>query len=336
MLDDTDRISSELKRALKHIDFSGIPAPWLTLDTFDIKANTLYDKYRSFMDARIGIEDFNTITLNKMELLSEQEAFNAGLLKTNSVANNSVVSGYLSKIKNDLDFAKSLKDSIIATIHILNNYGSSNNFLNLPSALKQAYFFLQNIEAHENDMNKVKHKVSCSTIFHDKFDYLNTELEKSRNDIVGINDRLKVFNRQVHDIGHLSDIILEEHNEISDILTHVVNYIHHFNEDKATLESLLAELEKAQHKNVNQLAKETLNKIKKYLSNMNIISANLEDIREPTNKTLHLNNELYKQVRKHWLPKAWKHTNRLTEKAVKYENLFQPTKDASKMALKAR
>lgn len=271
-----------------------------------------------------------------MELLSEKEAFNAGFAKKYATSNTSEVLEYLSKTKNDLDFAKSMKDSMIATVHTLNTYGSSNNFLNLPSALKQAYFFLQNIEAHENDLNKVKQKISCSTIFHDKFDYLNTELEKSRTDIIGLNDRLKIFNRQVHDIGHLSDMILEEHSEIADILTHVVNYIHHFNEDKATLESLLTELDKAQHKNVNQLAKETLNKIKKYLNNMNIISANLEDIREPTNKSLHMNNELYKQVRKHWLPKAWKHTNRLTEKAVKYENLFQPTKDASKMALKAR
>ncbi|KAL5281190.1 LAMA2 family protein [Megaselia abdita] len=335
LLDDTDRISSELKRAMKHIDFSGIPAPWLTLDTYDIRANNLFDTYRNFMDSRIGIEDFNTITLNKMELLSEQEAFNAGFLKKYSTANNTVVLEYLSKIKNHLDFAKSLKDGIIATLHILNNYGNSNNFLNLPSALKQAYFFLQNIEAHENDMHKVKNIISCSTIFHDKFDYLNTELEKSRDDILRINERLKTFNRQVHDIGHLSDKILEDHSEIADILTHVENYIHHFNDNKATLQALLTELDNAQYKNVNQLTKETLNKVKQNLNNMKIVRANLEDIREPTNKSLHANNELYKQVRKHWLPKAWKHTTRLMEKAIKYENLFQPTKDASKMALKA-
>lgn len=271
-----------------------------------------------------------------MELISEQEVFNANYLNKLATSNNTDVLHYLAKTENDLDFARSLKDAIISTLHTLNSYGNSNNFLNLPSALKQAYFYLQNIEGHENDLNKVKQKISCSTIFYDKFDYLNTELDRSRTNIVDLHERLKIFNRQVHDIGHLSDIILEDHSEIEDILTHVVNYIQHFNEDKATLQSLMADLDEAGYKNYNKLAKETLNKINNYINNMNLISANLEDIREPTNKTLHMNNELYKQVKKHWLPKAWKHTNKLTEKAVKYENLFQPTKDASQMALKAR
>lgn len=336
LLDHTDKISHILEVSFKNVDLSGIPAPWLMLDSFDIRANALYEKYTTFNDAKDGIESFNTITLQKMELLSEQEHLNSIVIKKYSSLNASKIINFLTKSKAYQNEIMYMKDDILKSILNINNYGNTNNFLNLPSALNQAGDYLNFIESYNNDLSNIKQKMLCATFYYDKFDFLNSDLDKTRYEILKLMDRMKLFNRQIHDIGHISENILEDHSEIRDILTHVDNLYSHFIDDKSLVKSLLNELKSYTNKNFNAEAKNTLSRINESLQKMNIIAANLEDIREPTNKSLHLNNEMYKQVRKHWLPKAWKHANRLTEKALKYENLFKPTKDASQMALRAR
>ncbi|XP_041451135.1 laminin subunit alpha-1 isoform X1 [Drosophila obscura] len=335
LLDYVELVGHKLRRGLHNMDLTGIPAPYLKLSEYERAHETWRGRQQDFSQARQLLQDYDTAGVLKLDAHAENMKFQSR--KALSTIGKRQFA--LRAMQDDALMQKHnvglVRAEIIQTLLDLRSYGKSAQHLSLPTALKQARFYLQAIQEHHQGIQGIRSTNDCAW----RHFYVSGNAsdaafdERARLEMLWRD--LNQTNHRVVDMRLQLDRTLEVESEAEDIVEHVRNLSGH----TAEAHQELNELGQLIGKHLNQsyldrgedLARLTLERqslLSDHLSQLDGAAALL-------NATLGVKSEQQREVRKHWLPKAEKHADRLLERSNEYARQFQPTRNGARIAMLA-
>ncbi|XP_037959166.1 laminin subunit alpha-1 [Teleopsis dalmanni] len=335
LLDYMNSINNKLRGGIHNMDLTGIPPPYLQVEQYENNFNILNIHFYDYKNARQMLINFNVDDLVKLDSHAENMKFQfRKALSTATKRENAVMS--LRNAATDLFLSgSSLRAEIVETILNLKKYGKSDHHLSLPAALEQARFYLDTIREHNASIHNIRETGNCGWHFYYFFGNASDDAFDQQARVEMLWRDLNQTNFRISDMRLHADRTLEMQSEIEDVEEHIRNLKSYLIEDYGKIR----ELKEAIGKQLNQnLIPETDVMLEINLGRQNELSGEIDTIVRLgaiLNSTQFEQEDMTREVKKHWLPKAQKHANRLMERSNEYARQFQPTRNGARIALLA-
>ncbi|ALC39660.1 wb, partial [Drosophila busckii] len=335
LLDYVELVGHKLRRGLHNMDLTGIPAPYLKLSEYERAYDNWQMRQLDYSQARQLLLGYDSAALLKLDAHAENNKFQSRKALATAgkrlFALDSMHEAGLVLLK-DIGATRS---DIVKTLWSLRNYGQGAQHLSLPTALKQARFYLQAIQQHHQLVQHIRGSNTCAW---EQF-YSNGNASDAAYDQQARLEKLwrdmNQTNYRVSDMRLLIDSTQEMASGVEDSLEHVRNLSGHLSEQYEQLQQLDGHIKQQLDERYVSQGEQLLQEASNGLSRLAEQRVQLADSAEQLNGSLFNQLELQREVRKHWLPKAEKHAERLLERSNEYARQFQPTRNAARIALLA-
>ncbi|XP_028895887.2 laminin subunit alpha-1 isoform X3 [Zeugodacus cucurbitae] len=335
LLDYIELISNKLRRGLHNMDLTGIPAPYLKVEDYEGDYNTLQIHYEDYTNARKLLGSYDANELLKIDSHAENNKFQS----RKALAIASKRKEGTGQLRNDVTTLYvdigALRSDILEYIFTLNNYGKSEQHMSLPMALDQARFYLDSIRQHEETVKNIRNSTQCAWHFYYHFGNASDAAFDQKARVEMFWRDLNQSNFRISDMRLHADRTVEMQSEIDDTLEHVVNLRNHVMEDYNKINELGTDvtgyLNKSLIPRTNLLIEENWVQQEQLTG----VTDSIDRLYEQLNISMDDSEGIQREVRKHWLPKAQKHADRLMERSNEYARQFQPTRNGAKIAILA-
>ncbi|XP_055381870.1 laminin subunit alpha-1 [Condylostylus longicornis] len=336
LLDYVESVSNKLRRGIAHMDLTGIPAPWLNLQEYDTQMQNIRSHLYNFSNAKHQIETFDVASLEK--LLSHSENTKIRWRKFNVTAAKKSLAANQQRLDANQIYLEAIgviRDDILRTIFELNNYGNHEQHISLPSALEQARHYLTEIKYHQDTTNTMREAWRCA--WNDYYFYGNASdtVFDQKGMLEMFWRKINQFHHRMADLGRYTDKTFDMLNEADDIRSHVVNLQNYVYETYGQAKEMTDYIQQLLDSDLMPRANVMIDMVDGGGEQIDVNIKNMENLRGMWNESWINENNLRRDLRKHWLPKAWRHAKRLMERSNDYAKQFQPTKDGARVAMLA-
>lgn len=329
-------VGHKLRRGLHNMDLTGIPAPYLKLSEYERAYDIWQAKHQDYSQAKQLLLGYDTAGLLKLDAHAENSKFQSrkalATVGKRQYALNSMQDTALVVQHN----VEALRAEIAQTLHNLRNYGQGAQHLSLPTALKQARFYLQAIEQHNQLVQDIRSTNDCAWQQFYATGNASDAAYDQRGRLEMLWRDLNQTNLRVADMRLLIDRIQDAGNEAEDVLEHVRNLSGYVVADYQELGDLGQRIGQHLNQSFVDQGEQLLSRSAEQQMQLNDQRLQLSASAIQLNDSLLAQVELQREVRRHWLPKAEKHAGRLLERANEYARQFQPTKNGARIAMLAR
>ncbi|XP_067621354.1 laminin subunit alpha-1 isoform X1 [Eurosta solidaginis] len=335
LLDYVELIGNKLRRGLHNMDLTGIPAPYLKVDDYERAYNTLQVHYEDYTNARKLLGSYDANELLKLDSHAENNKFQS----RKALATAGKRQESTGELRNDVTALYvdigALRSDILEYIYTLNNYGKSEQHMSLPMALDQARFYLDSIRQHQESVNNIRNSTQCAWNFYYHFGNASDAAFDQKARVEMFWRDLNQSNFRISDMRLHSDRTVEMQNEIDDTLEHIVNLRNHVTEDYQKIAQEGADVMDYLNQSLIPRTDVLIEENWTQQEQLSGATETIDRLFEQLNTSLGEGEAMQREVRKHWLPKAEKHAERLMKRSNEYARQFQPTRNGAKIALLA-
>ncbi|XP_033151119.1 laminin subunit alpha-1 isoform X1 [Drosophila mauritiana] len=335
LLDYVELVGNKLRRGMHNMDLTGIPAPYRKLSEYESAYEKWNGRHWDFSQTKRRLKDYDSADILKLEAHAENLKFQSRKAVATIGKREFAIKSMREDAVTQQHSVGLLRSEILQTLSDLHGYGKSAHYLSLPTALKQARFYLQAIREHDQMVQGIRSTNDCAW----KHFYAMGNASDASFDESG---RLEMLWRDLNQTNHRVvdmrlqvDRVQEVENEAEDVLEHVRNLSIHVGESHQELDELNQRI--SDHLDPGYLEQgEGLLRLtvqRQILLNGHLNQ--LDGYRVLLNTTLGVKTEQQREVRKHWLPKAEKHANHLLARSNEYARKFQPTRNGARIAMLA-
>lgn len=329
-------VGHKLRRGLHNIDLTGIPAPYLKLSEYERAYDIWRDRQQDYSQARQMLLGYDTAGLLKLDAHAENGKFKSRKAVDTIVKRQHALDSMHDAaivVQQNVD---ALRTEIRQTLHNLRNYGQGAQHLSLPTALKQARFYLQAIQQHHQLVQDIRSTNDCAWQHFYSTGNASDAAYDQRALLEMLWRDLNQTNHRVADMRLYIDRTEDVENEAEDVLEHVRNLSGHVMEQFHQLGDLDERINQHLNQNFVERGEDMLRTAIKHHSQLSDQRYQMTDSAALLDVALKTQSELQREVRKHWLPKAEKHASRLLERSNEYARQFQPTRNGARIAMLAR
>ena len=318
------------------MDLTAIPAPYMKIEEYEAFFNAMNIRYYDYNKARQMLTNYDANALLKLDTQAENEKFQARKAQTTALKRkeaSNIIANDAAVLLLDLG---ALRADIVQNTFELENYGRGEQHISLGKALQQTRYYLEAIRQQADAFQHIRTASNCAWHYFYYFNNASDVAFDRQVDVEMLWRDMNQTNFKITDMQLNIDRILETQNEIEDIQEHIINRQSYLREDCAEIAEVKGIIEK--HLN-HSLIPETENKLEINFEQQHQLVGELQNISRLSstlNATLYERGNLRREVRKHWLPKAQKHAQRLMERSNEYARQFQPTRNGARIALLAR
>ncbi|KAH8324869.1 hypothetical protein KR074_009874 [Drosophila pseudoananassae] len=335
LLDYVELIGHKLRRGMHNMDLTGIPAPYLKLSEYEGAHDVWSARQQDFNQARRLLHEYDTPGIVKLDAHAENLKFQSrkavSTIGKRSFAIKSMWDDALTQQRN----AKQVHSEIMITLSDLHGYGKTAQHLSLPTALKQARFYQQAIQEHDQLVQGIRNTNDCAWRHFYGMGNASDAAYDQRAHLEVLWRDLNQTNHRVADMQLQLDRILDVESETEDIQEHVRNIGLRVTESHQDIRDL--NLQIAKHLDPNYLERGE-GMVRLTLQRQLVLNEHLNRLDGSAvllNATLGVKLEQQREVRKHWLPKAEKHAQHLQDRSNEYARQFQPTRNGARIAMLA-
>ncbi|XP_060666589.1 laminin subunit alpha lam-3 isoform X2 [Drosophila nasuta] len=335
LLDYVELVGHKLRRGLHNMDLTGIPAPYQMLSEYERAYDKWHARQQNYIQARQLLLGYDNGALIKLDAHAENGKFQsrkalATIGKRQHALNSMQEAALL--VQHDV---ATLRTEIKHTLHNLHNYGQGAQHLSLPTALKQARFYLQAIQQHHQLVQDIRGSNECAwQQFYATGNASDAAFDQQARLEMLWRD-LNQTNYRVADMRLHIDRTQEAESEAEDVLEHVRNLSGHVGEQYQQIDDLTERIGKHLNQSVVHRGEDMLNRAMLQQYQLQEQRHHLVTTTVQLNQTLDDQLEPQREVRKHWLPKAERHATRLLERSNEYARKFQPTRNGARIAMLA-
>lgn len=317
------------------MDLTGIPAPYRKLSEYEKAYDEWNERQQDYSQTRRLLQDYDSAGIAKLDAHAENLKFQS----RKSVSTIGKREFALKAMREDAlvqrQEAGLVRAEVLQTLSDLQSYGKSAQHLSLPTALKQARFYLQAVQEHDQLVQGIRSTNDCAWRHYYAMGNASDAAFDESGHLEMLWRDLNQTNHRVVDMRLHVDRIVEVESEAEDVLEHVRNLSGHLGESYQELNDfnqLISEhtdpgyLERGEG-----LVRLTLQRQIQLNGQLN----HLDGSRVLLNTTLGVKVEQQREVRKHWLPKAEKHASHLLERSNEYARQFQSTRNGARIAMLA-
>uniref|UniRef100_A0A1B0BIW7 Laminin subunit alpha-1 n=1 Tax=Glossina palpalis gambiensis TaxID=67801 RepID=A0A1B0BIW7_9MUSC len=335
LLDYIQLIDHKLRRGLHNMDLTGIPAPYLKVEEYEEQFNALNVRYHDFNDARVLLMNYDTEALVKLDAHAENQKFQNRKTLATAQKRSEAISILLRDATVLYVDIEALKAGILESVTRLDNYGSEAYHLSLPIALQQARFYLDSVKQHSNSLETIRTATSCAWHYFYRFGNASDSAYDQKAKVEMFWRDLNHTNFRLSDMRLQADRTVDKQTEIDDILEHIRNLKTLALDDYAQIKELNMNVEDKLQQNVRPQTEVVIELNVERLEQVSGILDKTAKLRNMLNNSLDEIETVYREVRKHWLPKSEKHAVRLWERSNEYARQFQPTRNGARIAMLA-
>lgn len=318
------------------MDLTGIPAPYLKLSEYERAYKEWRTRQQDVSQARQLLLGYDVGALLKMDAHAENNKFQSRkALATIGKRQHALQSMQESALVLQQDVRK-MRGEQMQTLQDLRNYGTAAHHLSLPTALKQARFYLEAIQQHHHVVQDIRSSSDCAWQLFYATGNASDAAYDQRARLEMLWRDLNQTNYRVADMRLHLDRTQDVESEADDVLEHVRNLSGHVAEQYQELSALDQHIQQQLNPDQTELGYKNLRTSIEHQLQLNEQRRQLAAAAAQLNATLLVELELQREVRKHWLPKAEKHATRLLERSNEYAKQFQPTRNAARIAMLAR
>lgn len=336
LLDYVQLIDHKLRRGLHNMDLTGIPAPYLKVEEYEEQFNAFNVQYHDFNDARVMLMNYDTEALVKLDAHAENQKFQNRKTLATAQKRSEAISILLHDATVLYVDIEALKAGILESVTRLDNYGSEAYHLSLPIALQQARFYLDSVKQHSNSLETIRTATSCAWHYFYRFGNASDSAYDQKAKVEMFWRDLNNTNFRLSDMRLQADRTVDRQTEIDDILEHIRNLKTLALDDYAQIKELNMNVEDKLQQNVRPQTEVVIELNVERLEQVSGILDKTAKLRNMLNNSLDELETIYREVRKHWLPKSEKHAVRLWERSNEYARQFQPTRNGARIAMLAR
>ncbi|XP_030080568.1 laminin subunit alpha-1 [Drosophila hydei] len=335
LLDYVELVGHKLRRGLHNMDLTGIPAPYLKLSEYEHAYRHWRARQQDVSQARQLLLGYDMGGLLKMDAHAENNKFQSRkALATIGKRQHALQSMQETALVLHQD-VRNLRGEQMQTLQDLRNYGTAAHHLSLPTALKQAHFYLQAIQQHHQLVQDIRSSSDCAwQLFYTTGNASDAAYDQ-RASLEMLWRDLNQTNYRVADMRLHLDRTQDVESEADDVLEHVRNLSGHVAEQYQQLNELDQHIQQQLNQSQVEQGHRNLETAAEHQLQLNEQRRQLAAAAAQLNDTLLFELELQREVRKHWLPKAEKHATRLLERSNEYAKQFQPTRNAARIAMLA-
>lgn len=318
------------------MDLTGIPAPYLKLSEYERAYDIWRAKQQDYSQAKQLLLGYDNAGLLKLDAHAENSKFQSRKALATIGKRQYALSSMQDAAVVVHQDVKSLRAEIAQTLHNLRNYGKGAHHLSLPTALKQARFYLEAVQQHNQLVQDIRSTNDCAWQHFYATGNASDGAYDQRARLEMLWRDLNTTNFRVTDMRLLIDRIQDAGNEAEDVLEHVRNLSGHVAANYEELRDLTHRIGKHLNQSFVDHGEQMLSRASERQIQLNDHRIQLTAAAMELNDTLITQAKMQREVRKHWLPKAEKHAVRLLERANEYARQFQPTKNGARIAMLAR
>ncbi|XP_023158823.1 laminin subunit alpha-1 isoform X2 [Ceratitis capitata] len=335
LLDYVELISNKLRRGLHNMDLTGIPAPYLKVEDYEHAYNTLQIHYEDYTNARKMLGSYDANELLKIDSHAENNKYQSRKALSTATKRQQATVELRNDVSNLYVDIGALRADILQYIFTLNNYGKSEQHMSLPMALDQARFYLDSIRQHEETVENIRNSTQCAWHFYYHFGNASDAAFDQKARVEMFWRDLNQTNFRISDMRLHADRTVEMQNEIDDTLEHVMNLRNHVVDDYNKINELGADV--MDYLNQSLIPRTDVLSEQNWAQQERLtgVTDSIDRLVEQLNISLGDSDGMQREVRKHWLPKAQKHADRLMERSNEYARQFQPTRNGARIALLA-
>jgi len=335
LLDYMELVGNKLRRGMHNMDLTGIPAPYRKLSEYESAYEKWNGRHWDFSQTKRRLQDYDSADILKLEAHAENLKFQSRKAVATIGKREFAIKSMREDAVTQQHSVGLLRSEILQTLSDLHGYGKSAHYLSLPTALKQARFYLQAIREHDQMVQGIRSTNDCAW----KHFYAMGNASDASFDESG---RLEMLWRDLNQTNHRVvdmrlqvDRVQEVENEAEDVLEHVRNLSIRVGESHQELDELNQRISDHLDPGYLEQGEGLLRLTVQRQIMLNGHLNQLDGYRILLNTTLGVKTEQQREVRKHWLPKAEKHASHLLARSNEYARKFQPTRNGARIAMLA-
>ncbi|XP_046866451.1 laminin subunit alpha-1 isoform X2 [Drosophila willistoni] len=335
LMDYVELIGHKLRRGLHNMDLTGIPAPYMKLTEYEVAYDNWQGRHQDFTQAKQLILSYDTAGISKLDAHAENAKFQSRKALTTIGKRQHALGSMLSDSRVQQQSVSQIRSGIFHTLHDLKNYGQGEQHLSLPTALKQARFYLEAVQMHDHQVWNIRNTSNCAWMHFYATGNASDAAFDEQGRLEMLWRDLNQTNYRVSDMRIQIDRTQEVENEAEDILEHIKNLSVHVRESHEELRDLGQSIDQHLNQTFAEQGETAVQTIYQLHKQLNQDLNQLDGSTALLNSTLVHQAEQQREVRRHWLPKAEKHADHLLERSNEYARQFQPTRNAARIAMLA-
>ncbi|KAH8251255.1 hypothetical protein KR032_004153 [Drosophila birchii] len=335
LLDYVELVGHKLRRGMHNMDLTGIPAPYRKLSEYEKAYVEWNEKQQDFSQTRRLLQDYDSAGISKLDAHAENLKFQS----RKAVSTIGKREFALKTMREDAlvqrHDAGLVRAEVLQTLSDLRGYGKSAQHLSLPTALKQARFYLQAVQEHDQLVQGIRSTNDCAWRHYYAMGNASDAAFDESGHLEMLWRDLNQTNHRIVDLRLHVDRIVEVESEAEDVLEHVRNLSGHVGESYQELNDLNQLISEHTDPGFLERGEGLVRQTLQRQIDLNGQLNHLDGSRVLLNTTLGVKAEQQREVRKHWLPKAEKHATHLLERSNEYARQFQTTRNAARIAMLA-
>lgn len=221
------------------------------------------------------------------------------------------------------------------TIINLENYGSNDHHMQLPTALKEATMYLNRIRHQSQNIPKAQETLKCANEQYEQWSEELAAVTEQKQKIDNYLKLRKIFNDRLEDLKNLTHRAFRDSSETEAFLTKNRKSIDKIDEKKNRLNDDKDELEKLVEIGVIAQSDSLMESLHDAIAKLRIDNKDLIDLNEEIEDKITERESELEGIKKTLIPDAQKHAEELSRRSKIIVGLFQNSKDGAQVAMLA-
>lgn len=230
---------------------------------------------------------------------------------------------------------RDIMDSVQETIINLENYGTNDEHVKLPSALREAQKYLDDIEQKSKNFPTFNDVTKCPNEQHEFWTDEYEAQKERKTKLDGIYADQQDLLRRLDDLKNLTHRVFRDSSETEAFITKNKKDFDKLKEKVGQIRSEEDEIEKLLDTNVIAASSSKLESLQDNFDKANVENTDLLQLQEEVEKKILEDDEALNEIRNKNLPEAKKHAEDLAQRSKIIVGSFQTSKDGAHVALLA-
>lgn len=243
------------------------------------------------------------------------------------------------KIKTEAEASKIDIEDITARIQEaiidLNNYGSNDQHIKLPAALREAQMYLKDIKHRSKNLPAVEDSHNCANDQYEFWadEFLNANIQKKKiSNFVILRD---LFSERMDDLKNLTHRAFRDSSETEAFITKNRKNFEKLKEKFQMIKESYNEIDPYLDHKILENADSMMAKIHENIANLKFQNGELINLNENVKSSLNDVGQELQDVADDKIPRAQDHAEDLAKRSKVIVDLFQHSKDGAKVAMLA-
>lgn len=221
------------------------------------------------------------------------------------------------------------------TIINLENYGSNDQHIKLPIALREAQMYLTDIKQRSKNVPLAEKTLECAN---KQFDFWAKENNSSMESTLKLESYLKarkIFNEKLEDLKSLTHRTFRDSSETEAFVTKNRKSFNKLKEKSVKINEESSDLENLVNLGIIAQSDSLMESLHDHIANLKIVNNDLIELQAPVEAYITEREIEYADLDETLVPKAEKYVDDLSQRSKKIVASFQTSKDGAKTAMLA-